>query len=250
MSLYIMSTQSDTSREKYKIYSNESTGHASNIYQMPAILQDNRAPMSIAQIMQRRLSVRNNPADDKSKWMDYFDTSDLLARGFHGEIKLFLTTYNDGSMSELGKVYLSLINPGESLYDGNVSLGYNDRYEKLHGEGVFVTKRENLAEVLYESLSRQQAKKSLFWRVMLRHPDEVPKDFAVPGLLEEVITYIFSEGKRETAMSVNPGPGTNIFQEMLSWGLIEVNKGSHGIAGFGLNETRKSRLSGLDLMSR
>ena len=197
----------NTAREAYKAFPEKGT--APNTEQMPRLIAEGRIPMNAAQLMQRRIDLRNAEADVKTAWMDnYFDTSDL--KGQKGnEIKLVLTTYADGSITPLGKKYLGLINPDEELINGAVNLGVDGRYEGLQGEGVMVTKKSKLAAVVDSWLTEQQAKDSLFWRILNRHPDEVPKELAIPGLHEEVIPYIFSECKQrfdyDKAMGVFPG---------------------------------------------
>ncbi len=192
-----------------------------NVDQMPSLLGCNRSLISVARLIKRKLDVRNANSEIKAAWMDnYFDTSDLKAqRG--NEVKLVLTTYGDGSVTPLGRKYLELINPQEQLIKGAVNLGINNRYENLNGEGVLTTTREKLAEVIDNPLTEQQTKDSLFWRFVLRHPDEVPKEFAISGLHEEAIPYIFAEAKQrfqyDTNMGVYPGFCDKNVSEMRAW---------------------------------
>ncbi|MFH1358387.1 MAG: hypothetical protein ABIH37_00700 [archaeon] len=214
----------NATREAYQEF------YGRNIEQMPKLVADGRVPMNVAQLMQRKLDVRNSDAKVKSSYMDnYFDTSDLKAqRG--NEVKLFLTTYADGSITPLGREYLAMINPEEELINRAVNLGVNDRYEKIQGNEVVVAQREKLAEVINTGLTEQQAKDSLFWRVILRHPDVVPKEFAIPGLHEEVIPYIFSEAKQrfkyDTNMGVYPGLCSKNVSEMRAWFVFRLERRS------------------------
>ena len=51
--------------------------YGQNVMQMPLLIADGRVPMSVSQLMQKRLDVRNAEADVKTAWMDnYFDTGD------------------------------------------------------------------------------------------------------------------------------------------------------------------------------
>ncbi len=238
-----MPLQLNPTRKAYKEYSRDATPqYPSIIYQMPSILADNRTPMSIAHLMQKRLDTRNANADVKTAWIDnYFDTSDLKAqRG--SEVKLVLTTYADGSITPLGRKYLELINPREKLINRAVNLGINDRYETLNGEGVITTTREKLAEVIDNPLTEQQTKDSLFWRFFLRHPDVVPKEFKIPGLHEEVIPCIFAEAKQrfqyDTNMGVYPGSCGNDVSEMRAWCVGRLGNRSYAGGGYGLDFRR------------
>jgi hypothetical protein len=213
-----------------------------NVDQMPSLLDFdcNRSPMSIAQLIKRKLDVRDINPDVKDAWMNnFFDTSDLKAqRG--NEIKLVLTTYANGSITPLGREYLELFNPQEQLINMAINLGINNRYENLSGEGVLTTTREKLAEIIDSPLTIPQAKDSLFWRFVLRHPDIVSKEFAIPGLHEEAIPYIFAEFQARHAkntpmdnlrlMGVFPGSCQKNVSEMRAWfiGWLEIMSNADG----------------------
>jgi len=167
--------------------------YGKNTEQMQKLLAEGRVPASIARIMQINLALRNDNTGVKELYLDrYYDTSDLKAqRG--NEIKLVLTTYADGSMVPSWRKYLGLINPDEKLVGGGVNLGIDDRYDALQGPGVVVTNRGGLAKVIDAPLTKKQAMDSSFWKVAFRHQNNVPKEFAIPQLHEEAISYIFSE---------------------------------------------------------
>jgi len=224
-----------------------------NVDKMPALLADGRSPISIARVEQNRLAYKNGPEDVKTGWTDsYFDTSDLKAqRG--DEIKLVLTTHADGSLTPLGREYLGLINPeeGERLVRrGAVNLGIGERYEKLQGDGVIVTQRGKLAKVIDEWMTQEQVKDSLFWRVILRHPDEVPAEFAIPGLHGEAIPYIFGEYQARfakgtsldniEAMGVFPGQCDKNTSEMRAWvvGMLGYRSVADGRDGLNYDDGR------------
>ena len=222
-----------------------------NVDTAPQVTSSGRVLMSLAQIMQRRLNVRDIRGTDAeviSAWMDnYFDTSDLNARR-GDEFKIVLSTYADGSVTSLGKKYLALINPSEELVDGAVNLEVNDRYDGLQGDGVFVVQgKKNLASVVDEPQTQKQAKDSLFWRIALKHPDEVPKAFAIPGLHEEAISYIFAEYKnrfaRNTpvedikAMGVFPGSVPKGSAELRAWYVDGLEPRSCALGRLSLGDT-------------
>ena len=175
---------------------------------------------------------------------NYSDTSDLV--GYNGdEVKIVLTTYANGNITPLGREALSWINPSERLINGFIE----DRNIQLQGDGVIRTKINDLASKVYELLSKKEALNALFWRFVLRHPESVPKEFAISGLHEEAINYIFAEGKKRfgygTAMGVHPlsvdcGPSG-----MMAWCVDELGNGSdaNGRRSLGLNYGRLIGLS-------
>ncbi len=173
----------------------------------PVLAATGRANMSVAQLMQRKLDVRNASKDVQSAWMDnYFHTSDLIAqRG--DELNVVLPTYADGSVSVVGKSYLNLLNPKEQLVNGAVNLAVDDRWDMLrgygHGEGVFsFSIRHDLASVFNRDLTLGQAKDALLWKILLRHPDEVPKEYAIKGLHGNVIPFLFEAYRDRFAKEV------------------------------------------------
>jgi len=222
-----------------------------NVQEAPKVDSSGRVYMSIANLMQRRLDVRNAPEDVRSAWMDnYFNTFDL--KGQRGnEFKIALTTYADGSLTQIGKEYLALINPNEKLVNGAVNLGVEDRYDRLQGKGVIVVNgRDKLASVVDEWQSQQQAKDSLFWRITLRNPDDVPDAFAIPDLHNEAIPYIFAAYKEKfakdtsigdiRAMGVFPDSVSDDIAELRAWfvGGLEYGSVANGRSDLGSSRGR------------
>ncbi len=223
--------------EEIKVYE---VYEGKNVERMPELLADKRNPMSIAGLMQRRLSLRHDKTGVKDFYIDnYFYTGDLKAQK-GDDIKLVLTTYADGSLTPFGREYLSLINPEEKLVKSAVNLGIEDRYEKLNGDGVIITDKSKLVKVINEWLTEQQAKDSLFWRVMLRHPDEVPKEFAISGLHKEAIEYIFAEAKQrfdyKTVMGIFLGDNDGKTPEMRAWCVGRLGYRSLALGRFDLGD--------------
>ena len=164
---------------------------------MPRILQDGRTPVSVARVFDRR--VRTSFAD----WMDnYFDTGDLAAITYDGdEVRLVLTADNSGRATEFGKIVLGWINPNEKLVDYSINLGTNERYAQLDGkEGVIEISRGELGK-LNGLQTKREASNSGGLRILLRHPDVVPAQFAYTGLFEETVPRIFSEYHKRFAQS-------------------------------------------------
>ena len=82
-----MSLKLNTAIETYKAFPEKGT--APNTEQMPKLIAEGRIPMNVAQLMQRRIDVRNAEADVKTAWMDnYFDTGDAVIYHPNGKIKV------------------------------------------------------------------------------------------------------------------------------------------------------------------
>ena len=68
-----MALKLNTSKDAYQEFPGRNTK------QMSKLIADGRVPMNVAQLMQRRLDVRNSDKDVKSAYMDnYFDTGDTV----------------------------------------------------------------------------------------------------------------------------------------------------------------------------
>lgn len=194
------------SPEQYKEFSKEATGHNFPRQQLAAIQKEGRIPMGTAKLFQKKLEFRNGPTEIYDSWNYSFHTADLnVQKG--NEIKIGLTTYGNNFMTPLGVKYLNLI--GETGLDRlYLSL---EQYDELKGEGIIVTKTNKLAKRINADLTKEEAKNSLLWRVLLRHPDEVPKKFAIPGLCEEAIDYIFSASKQRYSFDFAMGVAIESF---------------------------------------
>src|SRR3990167_500605 len=80
-----MALKLNATREAYQEF------YGRNVEQMPKLIADGRVPMNTAQLMQRRLDVRNSDTKVKSAYMDnYFDTGDGVAYHPDGRVKVVL----------------------------------------------------------------------------------------------------------------------------------------------------------------
>ena len=164
-----MALRLNSSRQAYKAFPEEGT--ASNMGQMPLLIADARVPMSVSQLMQKRLDVRNYDTSVKSAWMDnYFDTGDAVVYRKDGQVKIVLDSQTLREMT-----------PDTQRVGGALLLG-DDVYKALQGEEF---KRDELGK-LGESLSRAQAKSRPVWKALARDK----------GLLNDYVDYIFIEGKQ------------------------------------------------------
>jgi len=173
-----------------------------NVVQMPKLIADGRVPMNVAQLMQKRLDVRNSDAKVKSAYMNnYFDTGDAVVYHPDGRIKIVLDSQILREMT-----LKSPINNGALILAREV-------YDSLQGEEF---ERRKLGKV-NEWLTQEQAKAHPVWKVLARDQ----------ALLDDYVDYIFAEGKQrfnyDTAMRVYLGSAVDNVK-MRAWcvdGLVD-----------------------------
>ncbi len=159
-----------------------------NINKMPVILKDKkRSPMSVAEFMKARLMY----GKDYPNLLDnYSDSSDLVAYSdtSTGKVKFVFATDKEGEITRNGRTALKLINPKAERVNGAVILG--DKYEIFEGVEVPV----NQLGLLETRLTREQILNSKVWRMLARHPDEVPAKIAEDAqLLPEYVDFTASQ---------------------------------------------------------
>jgi len=160
-----MALKLNATREVYREF------YDRNVGQMPKLIADGRVPMNVAQLMQRRLDVRNSDADVKGSYLDnYFDTGDAVAYHPDGRIKIVLDSQT-----------LRGINPESKLINGALVLTEDD-YNALQGEEL---KKEKFGKI-NESLLRKEVKSHPVWKILAREQ----------ALLDDYVDYIFAEGKQ------------------------------------------------------
>lgn len=166
-----------------------------NVSAMPKLLAEGRVPMNVSQLMNYRM----NDGERFSDWLRYFDTSDLIAYGSKrdGKVKFILTVEKNGRIRPNGRRALELINPLAKLNYGAVELG--DEYSSLEGIEVAVG---NLGR-RGKHLTQDEILGNKVWRILARHPDEVPSEFAEdPNLLREYSTWIANQTRADKNMTV------------------------------------------------
>ena len=185
-----MALKLNTSREAYKEF------YGRNTEQMPKLVADGRVPMNVAQLMQRRLDVRNSDAKVKSSYMDnYFDTGDGVVYHPDGRVKIVLDSQHLRDMTP------------ESPRNGGALVLTAENYDALQGEEF---KKGKLGKT-GDWLSRADVKSHPVWKVLAR--DQV--------LLNDYTDYIFTEGKErfgnDTAMGIFSGSANGETPEMRAW---------------------------------
>jgi len=167
-----------------------------NVETMPKLLADGRVPMSASQLMKYRIAESDKLPDWKNS---YFDTSDLIAYSAKGDgkVKFILTVGKDGKITDKGRKALELINPNSKRSSGAIELG--DQYRILDGIEVPIG---NLGRT-GDYLTQNEILGNKAWRILARHPDEVPKEFAEDSnLLKEYSTWVVNQTKSDKNMGV------------------------------------------------
>ena len=163
-------------REEYREF------YGRNIEQMSKLIADGRVPMNVAQLMQRRLDVRNFDKAVKNYIDNHFDTGDAVVYHPDGRVKIVLDSQT-----------LREITPESPRVSGTLVLT-SDVYDSLQGEEF---KKGKLVKV-NKDLSRKNIKAHPVWKVLAR--DQC--------LLNDYADYIFTEGKErfsyDNAMGVYP----------------------------------------------
>lgn len=160
-----MELKLNPAREAYKEFCGR------NAEQMPKLIADSRVPMNVAQLMQRRLDVRNSDADVKKYYLDnYFDTGDAILDNPNGKIKIVLNSQTLRDMNS------------ESKLRDRVLILTEDIYNNLQGEEF--NKRQ--FGKINRYLSKKDVKSHQVWRILARDQ----------ALLNDYADYIFAEGKR------------------------------------------------------
>jgi len=184
----------NTTKQAYKAFPEKGT--APNTKQMPKLIAEGRVPISVAELMQRRLNVRNAEAGVKTDWMDnYFDTGDAIVYHPDGRVKIILDSQ-----------HLREITPQSKLNRGALLLTEDD-YNALQGQEL---KRDKLGKT-GTSLSKADVKAHPVWKVLAR--DQT--------LLDDYADYIFAEGKNrfsyDNAMRIYTTSANGKTPEMRAW---------------------------------
>jgi hypothetical protein len=176
--------------------------YGSNVEQMPLLIAEGRVPMSVSQLMQRRLNLRNDSEVVKTAWMEnFFDTGDAIVYHPNGDVKIVLDSQTLREMTlESEMTPQSQRNCGALILDEDV-------YKTLQGE---VFKKGKFGKV-EDPMSRKDVKAHPVWKVLARDQ----------ALLNDYADFIFAESKErcdcDTTMPVYPGSCGGDKPEMRTW---------------------------------
>lgn len=192
-----------------------------NVDQMPALVADGRVPMNVAQLMQRRLNIRNSDDKVKSAWMDnYFDTGDAVVYHPNGNVKIVYDSQDLRNMTP------------DTPRDGGALIVTPEAYEVLEGEEF---KKGKLGKV-NEAMSRADVKAHPVWKSLAREQ----------GLLNDYTDFIFGEYQSKfvkdtslgdvRAMGIFPSSASGENAQMRAWFVYGLGGGSVAFGGYGLDD--------------
>src|SRR3989344_5410440 len=174
--------------------------HGRVIEQMPFLLAEGRVPVWGSKFMKRRIEHSDVLPDLKN----YLFLGDLFAyddKRRSTDLKLILTADNQGKLTEIGRKALTLINQKTGLTN-DYAAPLNEQYDALTGNGVIPLTRSELGK-LGEDLSEDEILLSRAWRIIARHPAEVPAEFAEDkNLLRDYAQWVASQTKNNKNIGV------------------------------------------------
>ncbi len=195
-----MGLKLNTSREAYKEF------YGRNTEQMPKLIAEGRVPMSVAELMQRRLEIRNSDTKVKSFYMDdHFVTGDGIIYNPNGMVKIVLNSQHLRDMT-----------PESPRNDGKLVLTVED-YNALQGEEF---RQDNIRED--DWFSRADVKAHPIWKALARNQT----------LLNDYTDYIFTEGNYNVAMGIflSWAYFNGKTPEMIAWSVGGLEKRSDGFS--------------------
>ncbi len=183
-----------------------------NVDKMPELLKVGEVPMSAARLMQERLTNGNNFPD---LWNKYFDTSDLIVypKRNSEDIYILLTINNKGRITKNGRKALELIKPD------NLASNYGavvEQVRELGRKGLIKVPRKRITTETY--LTKDKVLNELTWRILARHPDEVPSEFAKDkNLLREYFKEVVSRTRNQKNMALYIGNSLKDKTTLKAW---------------------------------
>lgn len=168
-----------------------------NVDAMPKLLADGRIPMSVANLMHYRMGQSAIFPDWKT---NYFDNSDLIVYNSNdsGKAKFVFSVDRNQKITENGRKALGLITPNARLSSGAIELT-PEQYQSMNGIEVAMS---NLGKT-ESHLTQDEILGHKVWRILARHPSEVPTEFAEDEkLLQEYSTWVAKQTNSNTNMAV------------------------------------------------
>ena len=140
------------------------------------LIDDSRVPLSIFEIMKRRIDTKEEAIAIKSSWFDnYFDSSDFVIYPDdpqNNKIKILLSVDNKSNITSEGKKAFDGVYSLKNLDFGHMYIG--DLSDEL--KGIEISKKE--LGKLDCMLRYDEIMNSKLWRIISRNPDEVPAELA------------------------------------------------------------------------
>jgi hypothetical protein len=227
-----MTLRLNTTREAYKEFSQEASGHSRTVDQIPALIAEARVPMNTAQLMQEKLNARNYDQSVQNSYMHaIFDNDDSAI--YSPKTRDLLIDLDSETLREIHPNPKRLSNDGRWLLSEDRDEAFSI-YNQIKNKPTSVLIKEKYLKNIDEWRKESEVLDCEVWRVLLRHPNEVHKDLAFPGLHKEVIHYLFIEGKKafgyDKAMSIFLGSAKGNAPEMMPWSICDLKVRSDATA--------------------
>jgi len=206
-----------------------------NADKMPKLLGAGEVPMSVSGIMQARLEQGNEFTD---LWNNWYDTSDLVVypKGNDKEMYVFLTADNQGQITQNGRKALELIRSNNLVSNRGAIV---EQLKDLGRKGLIKVPRSKITTGSY--LTRNQVLDEQVWRILARHPDEVPAGFAEDKeLLGKYFDEVASRTKDSKNMALYVGDSLRDQTTLKAWcvGRLEYRSLANGRSGLGDDDGR------------
>ncbi len=212
----IMVLKLNTTREVYREF------YGKGADQMAKLITDNRVPMNVAQLMQKRLEVRNSEPNIKNSYIDkFFDTGDIVVYNPYGEKRYgsYSMDHRDGSYSWTEKkikiVHDSPLSRKLILQSLKTGILDDEIYKSLLGEEF---KESEIGILGYiNSMSKKEAKAHPIWKFLARDQ----------ALLDDYVDYVFAERKLKGLPLMQISLPNLIYNnlELRVWRICGINNG-------------------------
>jgi len=210
-----------------------------NVDRMPELLEAGEVPMSVSGIMQSRLKQGSEFPDLLNNW---YDTSDLVVypKGNDKEVYVLLTVDNQGKITKNGRKALELISSDNLASNGGAVV---EQLSDLGSDGLIKVPRSKITTETY--LTKDQVLNEPVWKILARHPDEVPTEFAEDKeLLGRYFDDVALRTKDSKNMALYVGNSLKDKTTLKAWYVDWLENGSDAGGGGGLDFVR-GRLLGL-----
>jgi len=181
-----------------------------NIVQMPLLLsgKDEKGnQIDVPRVLMNTFELavnREDKAGEYPEWLEYRDVSDLIAydrKDRSSNVQVILTTGNQG-ITEIGAEALRLYQPNAKLT--------NDRAIDLTEDDLYMQFKEAGAKKGVIEIPRNKLTSEKLQRILLRHSDEVPEEFAQDKTFtNEHLNWLRKQTGRQDVMNAYLDENTN-----------------------------------------
>ena len=186
--------------------------YSKNVDEMPKILRAGEIPISVAGIMQARLKQGDEFSD---LWNNWYDASDLVVypKGDDKNIYVLLTVNNQGEITKNGRKALELIRPDNLASNRGATV---EQLRNLGRKGLIKVPRNKITTDTY--LTSNKILDEQTWRILARHPDEVPSEFAEDkDLLKDYSSEVQKRTRNKENMALYLGSSLKDKTTLKAW---------------------------------